>query len=113
MSLEDLYLGVLIAAKVLGVRLRPELRGGETFQDEYLVEQAVNNGELEQETTLLQLLLNLRASAPPESLLKAITDTMGDRYYGLEALALASFIERSEHTVLRSHLYRTYRITCI
>ena len=97
-SLEDLYLGVLIAAKVLGVRLRPELRGGETFQDEYLVEQAVNNGDLEQETTLLQLLLNLRASAPPESLLKAITDTMGDRYYGLEALALASFVERSEHT---------------
>ena len=97
-SLEDLYLGVLIAAKVLGVRLRPELRGGETFQDEYLVEQAVNNGELEQETTLLQLLVSLRASAPPESLLKAIMNTMGDRYYGLEALALGSLIERSDHT---------------
>ena len=98
LSLEDLYLGVLIAAKVLGVRLRPELRGGESFQDEYLVEQAVNNGELEQETTLLQLLVSLRASASPESLLKAIMNTMGDRYYGLEALALASFIERSGHT---------------
>ena len=98
LSLEDIYLGVLIAAKVLGVRLRPELRSGETFQDEYLVEQAVASGELEQDTTLLQLLVNLRASAPPEYLLRAIMNTMGDRYYGLEALALASFIERSEHT---------------
>ena len=98
LSLEDLYLGVLVAAKVLGVRLRPELRGGETFQDENLVEQAVNSGQIENDTTLLQLLVNLRSSAPPESLLRAINNTLGDRYYGLEALALASFIERSDHT---------------
>ena len=76
LSLEDIYLGVLISAKVLGVRLRPELRSGETFQDEYLVEQAVASGELEQDTALLQLLVNLRASAPPESLLRAIMNTM-------------------------------------
>ena len=98
LSLEDLYLGVLVAAKMLGVRLRPELRAGETFQDENLIEQVVNSGEIESDTTLLQLLVSLRSSAPPESLLRAITNTLGDRYYGLEALALASFIERSDHT---------------
>ena len=100
LSLEDLYLGVLIASNVLGVRLRPELRGGETFQDERLVEQAVNNGEAEQDATLLPLLVNLRASAPPESLLKAIMYTLGDRYYGLEALALASLIGRPQHDAM-------------
>ena len=97
LSLEDLYLGVLIAAKVLGVRLRPELRGGETFHDENLVEQAVNSGQIETDSTLLQLLVSLRSSAPPESLFRAIINTLGDRYYGLEALALGSLIERSEH----------------
>ena len=34
LSLEDLYLGVLIAAKDMVVRLRPELRGNENFQAE-------------------------------------------------------------------------------
>src|SRR4029077_1420363 len=41
LSLEDLYLAVLLAAKELGVRLRPELRLGESFHDEVLVEEAV------------------------------------------------------------------------
>ena len=47
---------------------------------------------------MLQLLVRLRGSAPPESLLRAITTSLLDRYYGLEALALASVIERAEHT---------------
>lgn len=96
-SLEDLYLGVLIAAKELGVRLRPELKVGESFQDESLVEEAVLGGALSRPADLLQLLVRLRASAPPESLLKAITKSLADRYYGLESLALASLIERPEH----------------
>lgn len=97
-SLEDLYLGVLVAAKDLGVRLRPELKVGESFQDENLVEEAVKNGALSRDMDLLQLLVRLRGSAPPESLLRAITTSMADRYYGLESLALASLIERSEHS---------------
>lgn len=97
-SLEDLYLGVLIAAKDLGVRLRPELRVGESFQDENVVEEAVRNGVLDRETDLLQLLVRLRGSAPPESLLRAITKSLADRYYGLESLAIGSLIERAEHT---------------
>ena len=98
LSLDELYLGVLIAAKELGVRLRPELRGGETFNDENRVEQAIDDRQSGDDRTLFRLFANFRSSAPPESLLKAISDTLGDRYYGLEALALASFIERSEHT---------------
>jgi len=65
LSLEDLYLGVLIAAKHMKVRLRPELKVGESFQDEFIVEEAVNNGALNRETDLLQLLVRLRSSAPP------------------------------------------------
>jgi len=98
LSLEDLYLGVLIAAKEMGVRLRPELKVGESFQDENLVEEAVRNGALTRDTDILQLLVRLRGSAPPESLLRAITKSLADRYYGLESLALASVIERPEHS---------------
>ncbi len=98
LSLEDLYLGVLIAAKDMGVRLRPELKVGESFQDENLVEEAVRTGVLTRDADLLQLLVRLRGSAPPESLLRAITKSLADRYYGLESLALASLVERPEHS---------------
>ena len=97
LSLEDLYLGVLIAAKQMGVRLRPELKVGESFQAEKDVEQAINNGALDDDVQLLTLLVSLRSSAPPESLLRAIMNSLGDRYYGLESLALASITERSGH----------------
>jgi hypothetical protein len=96
-SLEDLYLGVLIAAKDLGVRLRPELKVGESFQDEAIVAEAIRAGALTRPMDLLQLLVRLRGSAPPESLLRAITKSLGDRYYGLESLGLASMVERAEH----------------
>ena len=97
LSLEDLYLGILIAAKEMGVRLRPELKVGESFHDENVVEEAVRNGALNRDTDLLRLLLRLRSSAPPESLLRAITTSLADRYYGLESLALASLIGRPDH----------------
>jgi ATP-dependent helicase YprA (DUF1998 family) len=97
LSLEDLYLAVLLAAKDLGVRLRPELTVGESFQDEAIVEEAVKAGVLSRDADLLQLLVRFRASAPPESLLRAITKPLGDRYYGLESLALASLTERVDH----------------
>jgi Lhr-like helicase len=98
LSLEDLYLAVLIAAKDMGVRLRPELKVGESFQDENIVEEAVSNGVLEDEIELLDLLIRLRSSHPPESLLRSITNSLTDRYYGLESLALASLVERQDHS---------------
>lgn len=97
-SLEDLYLAVLIAANDLGVRLRPELRSGESFQAESQVEEAMNNGAQSDDTKMFQLLLAIRSTAPPESLLRAILNAVVDRYYGLESLALASIVEQSEHS---------------
>lgn len=98
LSLEDLYLAVLIGAKAMGVRLRPELRAAESFQDEIRVEEAIHSGVLESPTDLLSLLISIRSSPPPESLLRGIADSLCDRYYGLEALALASIVENPSHT---------------
>jgi len=97
LSLEDLYPAVLIAGKEMGVRLRPELKDGESFQDDRIVEEAVNSGALTNESSVLKLLRRLQRSAPPESLLQAIIKPLADRYYGLESLALASVIECEEH----------------
>jgi ATP-dependent helicase YprA (DUF1998 family) len=97
-SLEDVYLSVLLAANDMRVRLRPELKEGESFHDENVVEDAVKAGALSRDSELLQLLLELRGSAPPESLLRAITNSLLDRYYGLESLALASLTERAQHS---------------
>ena len=98
LSLEDLYLAVLVAAKQVGVRLRPELRSGESFREQGIVEEAVERGVLERDAELLQLLVRVKGSRPPESLLRAMTKGLADRYYGLESLALASLVERPEHT---------------
>jgi hypothetical protein len=99
LSLDDLYLCVLIAARELGVRLRPELKVGESFQDERVVDAAIRNGALTDATTLLGLWGQLRASRPPESLLRGIAKTLTDGYYGLESLALGSLREGHAHTV--------------
>lgn len=98
LSLDDLYFGVLIAVKELGVRLRPELKTGESFQDELDVDAAIKAGALTNPAALMPLWGKLRASRPPESLLRAIVNSLGDRYYGLEALAIASLRERGDHT---------------
>lgn len=98
LSLDDLYLAVLVAAKELGIRLRPQLKAGESFYEDGIVEEAVRNGALDHDTDLLQLFAKLRAAVPPESLLRAIVKSFSDRYYGLESLALASIVERGEHS---------------
>ena len=97
-SLEDLYLAVLLAAKVMGVRLRPELKAGESFQEEHMVEAALKLDVLSRDPDALELFVRVRTATPPESLLRAITRCLTDRYYGLESLALASVCERSEHS---------------
>ncbi len=99
LSLDDLYFGVLLAAKQLGVRLRPELRSGESFSREArLVGKALQNGDLRNDTGLFRLWGRIKSSQSPESLLRAIVQVLTDRYYGLESLALASLVERTEHT---------------
>jgi len=98
LCLEDLYFAVLLAAKHLGVRLRPELTASETFAGEDQIVEALSRGALGNDNELLTLLLQFRNMHPPASLLRSITQTLTDRYYGLESLALASVVERSDHT---------------
>ena len=98
LSLEDLYLAVLFASKQLGVRLRPELKSGESFEAAARVEKAMRAGETESDAGLISLCLELRTERPPESLLENIVTTLRDRFLGFEALALGSIVERSKHT---------------
>jgi ATP-dependent helicase YprA (DUF1998 family) len=97
LSLEDLYLAVLLAARELSVRLRPALSTNESFDGEELVERALVSGPSASGETLRSLLLDFRGKHPPQSLLRAILDPITDRYYGCEAIALASIRERPKH----------------
>jgi len=97
-NLDDLYFGVLLASKRLNVRLRPEMRGDENFDAEVIVERAVKNAELSDPSTLLSLLLEVRAHRPPESLLSSMLTSLTDRFWGMESLALATLMESERHT---------------
>ncbi|WP_197502124.1 DEAD/DEAH box helicase [Mycobacterium sp. E2733] len=94
MSLDRLFLAVMIGAKRLKVRLRPELKPGESMHVLKEVGDAIDRGALEGNVDAREDLLMLSAS-PPQSLLRAIYDTLTDRYYGLVPLGLASIRERA------------------
>ncbi len=98
LSLEDLYLAVLIAANELCVRLRPELKAGESFHAEEIVDEKIRSGSLMSDAAMLDLFMAIRNEASPEALLQSIVKCLSDRYYGLEALALASIVERKVHS---------------
>ena len=98
LSLDDLYLAVLLASKKLEVRLRPELKSGESFAAEDIVELAVRDGGAETDHGLQFLCMKLRTERPPEALLDDIVKTVQDRFLGFEALALASIAERDDLT---------------
>ncbi|MFN4163584.1 MAG: DEAD/DEAH box helicase [Ferrovibrio sp.] len=93
-SLDDLYLAVLVASKKLEVRLRPERRETESFAADDVVDQAVRQGGLDSDETLAELLPQIRSERPPQSLLEDILWTVQDPFLGFEALALASICER-------------------
>ena len=93
LSLEDLYLAVLIGAQLAQVRLRPELRVGESMQIQRDIEGAAARGELSDPNVLLQLLVNARAETPPASLLRGLVSTITSRWYGFQSLALGSLAE--------------------
>ena len=98
LSLEDLYLAVLMASKELNVRLRPEMKSGESFGADLIVEKAVRDGETKNDAGLLQLYMKLHNERPPEALLDNIVTTIQDRFLGFEALALSSIVEQPVHT---------------
>jgi ATP-dependent helicase YprA (DUF1998 family) len=94
LTLEDLYLAVLIAARQLNVRLRPELKGTESLHAMREVALAMQRGALQNSGELLQLVRTVGSEAVPQSLLRGVVTTITDRYYGLQSLALASIRER-------------------
>ena len=93
LCLEDLHLAVLVASQELNLRVRPELRNGETFIAEQVVTKAVVNGSLSDED-LAELWSEVRAMSVPETLLETMVKTVADPFLGLESLALASIRER-------------------
>lgn len=99
LSLEELYLAVLLASQALGVRLRPERKSGENFSAaEDMVAKAVAENAQTDESRLTMLWMEVRGETPPAALLDDIVKTVQDRYLGLEALALASLRERANKT---------------
>jgi ATP-dependent helicase YprA (DUF1998 family) len=98
LNLDDLYLATLLASRSLGVRLRPELKAGESFAADAVVEAAVKDGALSDDQKLQMLWMEIRSDTPPEALLDDIVKTVRDRYLGLEALALASVREIASKT---------------
>jgi len=97
-SLSDMYFAVLLAAQQLDVRLRPERQLGESWHAEAEVEDAIKSGVLERENEFMQLYNRITRETPPLSLLSAMVNCVTDRYYGLQALALASVVEQTRHT---------------
>jgi len=89
LNLERLYLSAMVGARLLSVRLRPELRPTESLQPMQRVTRFLNQGPL---PTVLPLLLSI-TDQPPKSLLRAMYATLTDRYYGFSSLGLASLRE--------------------
>ena len=95
MSLDDMYVATLLGAQRLGLRIRPDLRTGETFSLARIVTSALRGGSLDDP---LELLLQARSERPPKSLLRLLVGAITDRYYGLQSLALATLRERGAIT---------------
>ncbi|MFF9130425.1 DEAD/DEAH box helicase [Streptomyces sp. NPDC014806] len=92
LSLERLYVAVMVGARVLSVRLRPELRPMETLHVLDTVAKAIDKGALS--GNVAELVPLLTTANPPQSLLRAMYATLTDKYYGLSSLGLASLRER-------------------
>jgi ATP-dependent helicase YprA (DUF1998 family)/Zn finger protein HypA/HybF involved in hydrogenase expression len=98
LSLDDLYLAVLLGSKKLGVRLRPELKSAESFAAEDAIEAAVEDHSADTDLGLQLLITMMRSETPPQALLEDIVKTVQDPFLGFEALALASLGERAQLT---------------
>lgn len=97
LRIDDIYAAVLVAANELDVRLRPEQSFAESFADYAMVGTKVAEGVLQSDEELLDLIQEVaRGDGPPESLLADIMSTLRDRSLGLEALAVASIVERQD-----------------
>jgi hypothetical protein len=104
LSLEDASLAVMIASKVLNIRVRPELLPGETFGLEQAVTSQLANGALNDPQRMLLLLISARSMKVPGAILRPILESWSDTYYGLESLALATVVETPAHTPMLTAL---------
>lgn len=98
LSLDDVYLAILLASNYFGVRLRPEVKSGENFYtiDEQ-IKSDIDKGYLTNDSHFFnRIFLKTRNERAPESLLKDIVNTVYDRFLGLNALALASLCVKED-----------------
>lgn len=93
-GLEDLYLAVMLGARLCGVRLRSEMSAGESMQLQRDLDTFARAGELDDPDVLADLITDARSERPPISLLRGIVATVNDRWTGLQSLALGSLAER-------------------
>lgn len=94
LSLEDLHLAVMLGARRSDIRLRPELRAGESMQLQHDIETLARAGELDDPDAIEDLFTSARSTSPPISLLRGIIATLSDKWTGLQSLALGSLAER-------------------
>lgn len=94
LTLDDCYFAVLWAAASLKVRLRPEFKPDEHFFEHFeSLQELIEKGQPEAVDVL-----TFRSHHAPEALLSTILNCLTHPYYGLHALALASFAEADSLT---------------
>lgn len=93
-SLQDAYFATLLAAHCLSVRLRPELKSGESFAPYYKMGTSIGRGETVDEDTLVELYNDHHSENAPDALLEELLGVIQDRYIGLDAIALGSLTVR-------------------
>lgn len=97
LTLEDLYGAALVGVHVLGVRLRPELQGSETFSGVHeQIGKLIDSGRLAQPGGISEIVREAGRADAPRALLADIVQAVRDRLVGLEALALASLTESQD-----------------
>lgn len=94
LSLEDLHLAVMLGARRSDIRLRPELKAGESMQLQHDIETLARANELDDPDAIEDLFTGARSTSPPISLLRGIIATLSDKWTGLQSLALGSLAER-------------------
>ncbi|MFZ4141353.1 DEAD/DEAH box helicase [Streptomyces griseoincarnatus] len=92
LTLNRLYLAAMVGARLLSVRLRPELRPAESLQALENVTRAIDNGALSGHNGELMDLFAI-TDDPPHSLMRTMYATLTDKYRGLTPLGLASLQE--------------------
>lgn len=92
--LQDAYFATLLAARSLSVRLRPELKSGESFDAYFKIGAAIGSDAVIDDETLVELYDEYHEAEAPDALLEELLGVIQDRYIGLEAIALGSLTVR-------------------